>query len=67
MDFPATPVTLAAYTKVDVSAVFPLDTRRSGGLALVGRVDNLLNAKYEEIFGYPAPGQLVFVGLRYGR
>jgi outer membrane cobalamin receptor len=38
--------------------------RVARGLAVYGRVLNLLNRGYEETLGYPAPGRIAIVGLR---
>ncbi|MFI5311232.1 MAG: TonB-dependent receptor plug domain-containing protein [Gemmatimonadales bacterium] len=65
--FPTAAVALPAYVKVDLSAVVPLPERISRRVALVARVDNLMDASYDEIARYPAPGRTVFVGARVGR
>ncbi len=65
--FPAVPVTLPGYTKVDFSFVQPLPSHIRGGIALEGRVENLLNAQYQEIDHFQAPGRELFIGLRIGK
>ena len=65
--YPAAPITLPAYTKIDVSAVVPLRSSGRGLVALVGRVDNLFDAKYQEIARFGAPGRQSFLGIRIGR
>ena len=65
--YPAAPVTLPAFTKVDVSAVVPLRSAGKSLVALVGRVDNLFDAKYQEIARFGAPGRQTFIGIRIGR
>jgi vitamin B12 transporter len=65
--FPAAPVTLPAYTKVDFAVMLPVWAQGQNDVALVGRVDNLFNAMYQEIDRFAAPGRLVFVGVRVGR
>jgi vitamin B12 transporter len=64
--YPAVPVTLPGYTKVDFSFVAPLPSRVRGGMWFEGRVDNLFNARYEEIVRFPAPGRMLFAGVRIG-
>ena len=65
--YPAAPITLPAFTKVDVSAVIPLWSAGRSLVALVGRVDNLFDVKYQEIARFGAPGRQTFVGIRIGR
>ena len=69
--FPAAAVTLPARTVVDASAEYRL-SRGHGtlpGLVLTGRVENLLDARYEEALHFPAPRRTVLVGgaLTFGR
>jgi vitamin B12 transporter len=63
-EFPVEPVTLPAYTRIDASAVIPLGWR---GVSALVRADNLLDAKYSDIVGFPAPGTSLFAGLRVER
>ena len=64
--FPATPVTLPAYTVVDLSAEVEIAGARGGrpGFALTVRGENLLGAAYQEVWGFAAPGRGVYVGGR---
>lgn len=56
-------VTLRAYTRVDLSASYPLGSLGLSGLTVDARVDNALAAHYEEILSFPARGRtLVFGG-----
>jgi len=64
--YPAVPVTLPSYTKVDLSVVQPLPSHIRGGVSLEGRVENLFNARYQEIDHFPAPGRMLYVGVRIG-
>lgn len=66
--FPATPVKLDPYTRVDAAAQIRLWERAGSADAihLLLRADNLLDEKYEELHGFAAPGRSVFVGLRIG-
>ncbi len=65
--FPAVPVTMPGYTKVDFSFVQPLPSHIRGGLAIEGRVENLFNTQYQEIDHFQAPGRMLFIGLRIGK
>jgi vitamin B12 transporter len=65
--FPVTAIVLPAYTKVDAAIQLPVLGQFATDLSLVARVDNLLGATYEEIVRFPAPGRMIFVGLRIGR
>ena len=65
--YPAAPATLPGYRKVDVSFVEPLPSRITGGLALEGRVENVFDARYEEILHFAAPRRMLFVGIRVGK
>ena len=65
--YPALPVTLPGYTKVDFSFVQPLPSHIGGGLSLEGRVDNVFDAHYQEVIHFPAPGRMLFVGIRVGK
>jgi vitamin B12 transporter len=65
--FPAVPVTLPGYTKVDFSYVQPIPSHIRGGVSLEGRIDNLFGAKYQEIDHFQAPGRMVFLGVRIGK
>ena len=65
--FPAVPVTLPGYTKVDFSFVQPLPSHVRGGVSLEGRVENVFNARYQEIDHFAAPGRMLFIGVRIGK
>jgi vitamin B12 transporter len=62
--FPSPRVTLPAYTKVDLSAEYPVAGFSRGGLSLTARVDNLFNRKYEEVLNFATPRRTIFVGAR---
>ncbi len=68
MDYAAaTPVRVAlpSYLRVDASAALPLLGRAGGaGLQATLRAENVLDARYEEVRGFPARGRTLFVGLR---
>jgi vitamin B12 transporter len=63
-EFPTAPVTLAAYTRVDLSAAIPLGAR---GVSALIRADNLLDAKYSDVVGFPAAGIGLYAGVRLQR
>lgn len=64
--FPAARVTLPAYTKVDATLSYLLLKDRSHlrELSLFGRVQNLFDAQYEEVFGFSAPGITFLLGVK---
>jgi vitamin B12 transporter len=65
--FPATPVVLPAWTRVDVAVTQRLGQWTGGQFDLLARVENLLGADYEEIVNYPAAGRSLTIGLRAAR
>lgn len=65
--YPVAPVQLPAYTKLDGSLTLPLGHDAARPLALVLRVNNALDARYEEIVRFAAPRRAWFAGLRWGR
>jgi vitamin B12 transporter len=67
--FPATPVTLDGYVRVDAAAAFHLRAASGSGVAttLLLRADNLFDARYEAVFGFPAARRMWTVGLRIER
>jgi outer membrane cobalamin receptor len=62
--FPSPRVTLASYTKLDLSAEFPLTQLHRGGLKISLRLENALDKRYEDVLHYAAPGRTVLVGAR---
>lgn len=62
--FPSPRVTLPSYTKVDLSAEFPLTRLRLGGLSLNARVDNVLDRRYQEVLNFASPRRTVLLGGR---
>lgn len=54
------PVTLPAFTRLDLSAELPV-TRAA---AVTLRVDNLADASYRTVAGYDAPRRMIFLGAR---
>jgi vitamin B12 transporter len=66
--FPATPVVLKSFTRVDLSAVVPLGLG-SGWFdrsALVFRAENWLDEVRDQVFGFGSPRLTFFAGLRFG-
>jgi vitamin B12 transporter len=53
--------TLDAYSVLDLNISYKL----SPEVKLMGRIDNLLDAKYETVYGYNQPGLGVFVGVTW--
>jgi len=51
---------LDAYTLVNVAASY----RLMKGVELTGRVENLLDKDYEELFGYRSPGIAGYIGIK---
>ncbi len=62
--FPSPRVTLPAYTKVDLSAEYPLTGLKHGGLTLNARVDNVFDKRYEDVFHFASPRRTILVGGR---
>lgn len=58
--YTTTPVTLASYTLVNLMASYRLDEH----LQFFGRVKNLFNTQYEEVYGYGTPGLSVYMGTK---
>jgi vitamin B12 transporter len=54
-------VTLKDYTLVTAGASYKLQP----GVEVFGRVENLLNQKYQEIYGYSTSGATAFAGMRF--
>jgi vitamin B12 transporter len=67
--FPANPVVLAAYSRLDVGGEYAVAQGDGmwGATALTLRVENALGAGYEEIANFRAPGRLVLAGVRVGK
>ena len=64
-DFQFTPVaTLRVPLKAVTLVNFGADYRLNQTWQFYGRVENLLDTKYEEVFAFPAPGRAFYVGIR---
>lgn len=58
--FPASRVTLPAYTRVDLSGEY----RLNGALTATMKLENALDEAYQEVLGFPAPQRVVYLGAR---
>ena len=65
--YPATPVMLAPFTTVDLSADLGLPTRLLPSARLQLRVENVGAVRYERIVGFAAPGRAYSVGVMLRR
>jgi len=70
-DFAAgAPVTLPPHTRVDLSGLYDLSRPRGAlpGVTLTARIENLFDARYEDVRHFPARGRALLVGgrLTYG-
>jgi len=65
--FPNERVKLDGYATIDVGVRYDALSFRSLPLALTVRAANLLDARYEEIFNFPAPGRSLHIGVEVGR
>lgn len=59
---PSEIVTLDGNLLVELAAGFDLTQR----INLFGRITNLLDEEYEEVYGYRNPGRAAYIGLRIG-
>jgi vitamin B12 transporter len=59
-------VTLPAHTLLDLTLSRSLQVA-GHALDLVLRVENALDARYEAVYNFPAPGRLIRAGVRAGR
>jgi vitamin B12 transporter len=62
--FPSPPVSLPAYTKVDLSGDLPLAGVERGTITLNARVENALNKHYEDVLNFRTPGRTLLLGAR---
>jgi len=58
--YPAQRLALGGYTVVNLSTAYPV----SGLITVYGRVDNLFNKYYEEVFGFGTPGLSGYLGAK---
>ena len=69
--YPATPVTLLPHTRVDLAGTYDVVRGHGAAPALMfdARIENLLDARYEDIKHFPARRRTVLAGgrLQFGR
>ncbi|MEQ1867870.1 MAG: TonB-dependent receptor, partial [Micropepsaceae bacterium] len=58
--FGAQPVSIKAFTLVNLNATYDL----TENVQFFGRVENLFDEKYEEVFSYRSPGIAAYAGIR---
>jgi outer membrane cobalamin receptor len=63
--FPSPRVTLPAYTKVDLSAEFPIPVFSERSVSMNARVENVFDKQYQEVLNYAAPGRTFLLGGRW--
>jgi outer membrane cobalamin receptor len=66
--FPSLRTTLPAYATADADVAIDLLRESDGrpGLTATFRVENLLDAEYETVVGFPARGRALLAGARLG-
>ena len=64
--FPGTRVVLPAYVRVDAALEWALVQRHGQRLAATLKVENLFDARYEQVLGFPARRRALFLGLDAG-
>lgn len=66
--YPATPVRLESYTRVDLGGEVELGHHSEGWRtpALTLRIENAFGARYQEVVGFAAPGRVLLAGFRLG-
>ncbi|MEP7380048.1 MAG: TonB-dependent receptor [Gemmatimonadota bacterium] len=66
--YPATPVELDAYARVDVGGEYVLGSGDDfwHATAVTLRLENAFGARYQEIANFDAPGRVILVGMRVG-
>ena len=60
LNFP-TPVTLKSYGKLDMRANYKVDDH----LSVFARLENINDARYEEVYNFGTAGRSVYAGLKY--
>jgi vitamin B12 transporter len=59
-EFPARRVKLGGFTLVRLAASYPV----SDHVRAIARIENALDAQYEEVFGFGTPGRAAYAGIR---
>lgn len=62
--FPATPVTLPAFQRIDLGGEYLLHSAGDRRSAVTFRVENTANARYQNIYNFLAPRRTVSGGMR---
>ena len=62
--FPATPVTLPAYQRIDLGGEYALYVTRAVRSAVTFHVENLQNTGYQNVFNFLAPRRMISLGVR---
>ncbi len=63
--YPAVPVTLPAYLRVDLGGSLPLTPLGDGrGTTLTLRVQNLTGVRYQSAYNFLSPGRTILAGMR---
>jgi len=62
-DFPAKPLVLESYRRVDAGLAYRL-TDAKPSLTFFLRAENVLDSEYEEVANFKAPGRTVWIGMR---
>ncbi|MES2358505.1 MAG: TonB-dependent receptor [Gemmatimonadota bacterium] len=62
--FPSPTVTLASYVKLGLSGSMRVFQTDGTTVSLTGRVDNLLDRRYQDVFNFPAPGRAILIGAK---
>jgi vitamin B12 transporter len=60
--YPATRITLDSYTLLNASATYKV----TGFLQIYGRLINILDSNYEEVYGYGTAKRSGYVGVKIG-
>lgn len=65
-DFPASRTTLPSYTVVDLAMEFPVGQKEGSpsGLDLTLRGENLFDAAFDQVVGFPGRGRTLLMGAR---
>jgi vitamin B12 transporter len=59
--FPASRKTIEKYIKINLTAIYSI----AKNIQFFSRLENLNNAKYEEIFGFGTPGRSIYCGFKF--
>ncbi len=66
--FPAMPVALPSYTKIDMGGEYLVVPAHGHmpGMTVTARVENIFDVGYQEVLGFPARGRTLFLGAEVG-